>query len=113
MARAALVISASPALCRVRAGFGCAALSGSLVHDEIFYDKKKGFYRKSNNAGGIEGGMTTGGDIIIRAAMKPIATLRKPLSSVDIRTKKPARAAVERSDVCAVPAAAVIGEAVS
>jgi chorismate synthase len=94
-------------------GFGSAALKGSLVHDEIFYDKRKGFYRKSNNAGGIEGGMTTGEDIIIRAAMKPIATLRKPLSSVDIRTKKPVRASVERSDVCAVPAAAVIGEAVS
>ena len=94
-------------------GFGSAALLGSLAHDKIFYNKRKGFYRKSNNAGGIEGGMTTGEDIIIRAAMKPIATLRKPLSSVDIRTKKPARAAVERSDVCAVPAAAVIGEAVS
>jgi chorismate synthase len=93
-------------------GFGAAALRGSLVHDEIFYDNKKGFYRKSNNAGGIEGGMTTGEDIIIRAAMKPISTLRKPLSSIDIRTKKPVKATVERSDVCAVPAAAVIGEAV-
>lgn len=95
------------------AGFGSAALKGSLAHDEIFYDKRKGFYRKSNNAGGIEGGMTTGEDIVIRAAMKPISTLRKPLSSVDIRTKKPVKAAMERSDVCAVPAAAVIGEAVS
>jgi len=94
-------------------GFESAALKGSLVHDEIFYDKRKGFYRKSNNSGGIEGGMTTGGDIIIRAAMKPISTLRKPLSSVDIRTKKRVKAVVERSDVCAVPAAAVIGEAVS
>lgn len=95
------------------AGFRSAASKGSLVHDEIFYDKRKGFYRKSNSAGGIEGGMTTGEDIIIKAAMKPIATLRKPLSSVDIRTKKPVKATVERSDVCAVPAAAVIGEAVS
>ena len=94
-------------------GFGSAALKGSLVHDEIFYDKRKGFYRKSNNSGGIEGGMTTGEDIIIRAAMKPISTLRRPLSSVDIRTKRAVKAAVERSDVCAVPAAAVIGEAVS
>ena len=94
-------------------GFESASLLGSLVHDEIFYDKRKGFYRKTNNAGGIEGGMTTGEDIVIRAAMKPISTLRKPLSSVDIRTKKPVKAAVERSDVCAVPAAAVIGEAVS
>ena len=94
-------------------GFESARLKGSLVHDEIFYDKKIGFYRKTNNAGGIEGGMTTGEDIIIKAAMKPIATLRKPLSSVDIRTKRPVKATVERSDVCAVPAAAVIGEAVS
>lgn len=94
-------------------GFEAAATRGSSVHDEIFYDKKRGFYRKTNNAGGIEGGMTTGEDIIIRAAMKPISTLRKPLSTVDIRTKKPVRATVERSDVCAVPAAAVIGEAVS
>jgi chorismate synthase len=94
-------------------GFKAARLPGSFAHDEIFYDKKKGFYRKSNNAGGIEGGMTTGEDVIVRAAMKPISTLRKPLSSVDIRTKKTVKAAVERSDVCAVPAAAVIGEAVS
>jgi chorismate synthase len=94
-------------------GFESAALKGSLVHDEIFHDKRRGFYRKSNNAGGIEGGMTTGEDIIIKAAMKPISTLRRPLSSVDIRTKRPVKASVERSDVCAVPAAAVIGEAVA
>lgn len=94
-------------------GFEAAVTKGSGVHDEIFYDKKSGFYRKTNNAGGIEGGMTTGEDIVIRAAMKPISTLRKPLATIDIRTKKPIRAAVERSDVCAVPAAAVIGEAVS
>jgi chorismate synthase len=94
-------------------GFGSAALCGSQVHDEIFYDKKRSFYRKTNNAGGIEGGMTTGEDIVIRAAMKPISTLKKPLSTVDIRTKRAVKAAVERSDVCAVPAAAVIGEAVS
>ncbi len=81
-----------------------------MVHDEIFYDKSRGFYRKTNNAGGIEGGMTNGSDIIIKAAMKPIATLRKPLASVNIKTKKVIRAAVERSDVCAVPAAGVIGE---
>jgi chorismate synthase len=95
------------------AGFGAAALEGSLVHDEIFYGKGKRFYRKTNNAGGIEGGMTNGEDIILRAAMKPISTLRKPLWTVDIRNKKAVKAAVERSDVCAVPAAAVIGEAVS
>ena len=94
-------------------GFGSASLKGSLVHDEIFYSKAKGFYRKTNNAGGIEGGMTNGEDIVLRAAMKPISTLKKPLSTVDIRTKRAVKATVERSDVCAVPAAAVIGEAVS
>jgi len=92
------------------AGFDAAEARGSDVHDEIFYDKKKGFYRKTNNAGGIEGGMTTGEDIVIKCAMKPIATLMKPLSSVNIKTKKSVRASVERSDTCAVPAAAVIGE---
>jgi len=94
-------------------GFEAARRFGSDVHDEIFYDKKsKRFYRKTNNAGGIEGGMTNGEEIIIRAAMKPIPTLMKPLSSVDITTKKPFKASIERSDVCAVPAAAVVGEAV-
>lgn len=94
-------------------GFASAAAKGSNVHDEIFYDKRRSFYRKTNNAGGIEGGMTTGEDIVIRAAMKPISTLKAPLSTVDIRTKKRVKATVERSDVCAVPAASVIGEAVS
>ena len=94
-------------------GFETAALAGSKVHDEIFYDKSKGYYRKTNRAGGIEGGMTTGEDIIVRAAMKPISTLVKPLSTVDIRTKRTVKATVERSDVCAVPAASVVGEAVS
>jgi chorismate synthase len=94
-------------------GFEAAKLFGSDVHDEIFYDKKsKRFYRKTNNAGGIEGGMTNGEEIIIRGAMKPIPTLMKPLCSVDITTKKPFKASVERSDVCAVPAAGVVGEAV-
>lgn len=94
-------------------GFEAARQLGSYVHDEIFYDKKsKRFYRKTNNAGGVEGGMTNGEDIIIRAAMKPIPTLMRPLSSVEITTKKPFKASVERSDVCAVPAAAVVGEAV-
>jgi chorismate synthase len=92
------------------AGFGSAGLRGSDMHDEIFYDKKKGFYRSTNNAGGIEGGMTNGEDIIMVAAMKPISTLKKPLSSVSIKTKKPIKATVERSDVCAVPAAGVVGE---
>jgi len=110
----------------VGAGFKAAGLPGSLVHDEIFFmsagkkNKAKGywpqtprFYRKTNNAGGIEGGMSNGEPVVLRASMKPIPTLYKPLRSVDIGTKKPFRAGVERSDVCAVPAAAVIAEAVA
>jgi chorismate synthase len=94
------------------AGIEAAHQRGSMVHDEIFYDKKRGFYRTTNNAGGIEGGITTGEAIVVQAAMKPIATLGSPLASVNIRTKKPVSASVERADVCAVPAAGVIGEAV-
>ena len=92
-------------------GFGAAERPGSEVHDEIFYSAQRGYYRKTNNAGGIEGGMTNGGDIVIRAAMKPIPTLYKPLRSVDTVTEKAFKASVERSDTCAVPAAAVVGEA--
>lgn len=95
------------------AGFGAARKMGSAVHDEIFYEKSKGFFRKTNNAGGIEGGMTNGENIVIRAAMKPISTLKKPAASVNIKTKGVVRATVERSDVCAVPAAGVVGEAVT
>lgn len=93
-------------------GFEAAGRFGSEVMDEIFY-RKSGFYRKTNNAGGIEGGMSNGMPIIISAAMKPIPTLRKPLMSVDIKTKKPFKAAYERSDTCAVPAAAVVAEAMT
>ena len=93
-------------------GFEYAKRRGSEVHDEIFYDKKRGFHRKTNSAGGIEGGMSNGEEIIIQAVMKPIATLKKPLASVNIKTKKAVRAAVERSDVCAVPACGVVAEAV-
>ena len=92
-------------------GFESARRSGSQVHDEIFHSKSRGFFRKTNNAGGIEGGISNGEPLIIRAAMKPIATLYNPLHSVDIITKKPVKAAVERSDICRVPSAAVIGEA--
>lgn len=92
-------------------GFACAAQRGSQVHDEIFYHSQQGYYRQTNHAGGIEGGMSNGQPIIIRCAMKPIPTLSKPLQTVDILTKQPATASVERSDVCAVPAAAVVGEA--
>ena len=92
-------------------GFEAARKFGSKVHDEIFYSDGKGFYRKTNRAGGIEGGMTNGEPIVVRAAMKPIPTLYNPLRSVDIKTKEPFEASIERSDVCAVPAAAVVGEA--
>lgn len=94
-------------------GFGAADLPGSRVMDEIFYGPEKGFYRGTNRAGGIEGGMTNGEPVILRAAMKPIPTLLRPLRSVDLKTREPFAASVERSDVCAVPAACVIGEAVA
>lgn len=98
----------------IGAGFSMADKSGSELMDEIFYDNEnKVFYRKTNNAGGIEGGMTNGMPIVIRAIMKPIPTLKKPLRSIDIVTKEPYEAAYERSDTCAVPAASVIGEAVT
>ncbi len=82
------------------------------MHDEIFWNRKAGFFRKTNKAGGIEGGMSNGEHIVLRAAMKPIPTLMKPLRSVDMATKKPFKASIERSDVCAVPAAGVVAEAV-
>jgi len=91
-------------------GFEAAARRGSQVHDAILYNEERGFYRESNRAGGLEGGMTTGEPIVVRAVMKPIATLYKPLKSVDIDTKEAFSAQVERSDTCAVPAAAVILE---
>lgn len=103
----------------IGAGFEMAEKSGSEVMDEIFYKSSKfkaqssGFYRKTNNAGGIEGGISNGMPIIIRAVMKPIPTLRKPLQSVDIKTKRSSGAAYERSDICAVPAASVVGEAMA
>jgi len=97
----------------IGAGFGVANRPGSLVHDEILWSRKVGFYRKTNMAGGIEGGMSNGENIVLRAAMKPIPTLMKPLRSVDVLSKKPFKASVERSDVCAVPAASVVAEAVA
>ncbi|RPF49209.1 chorismate synthase [Thermodesulfitimonas autotrophica] len=93
-------------------GFRAASLPGSAVQDEIFYAPGRGFYRERNNAGGLEGGVTNGEPIVIRAAMKPIPTLRRPLKSIDIFTKERVEAAYERSDICAVPAACVIAEAV-
>jgi len=93
-------------------GFECADLPGSKVHDEIYYSKEKGYFRKTNNAGGIEGGMTNGQPIVLRAAIKPIASLTKPLKSVDIATKKSVEASIERSDISAVEPAVVVAEAV-
>ncbi|MBI5846427.1 MAG: chorismate synthase [Nitrospirae bacterium] len=100
----------------IGSGFAMGGLPGSEVMDEIYYRKSTDpevmpFFRKTNHAGGIEGGMTNGMPVTLTAAMKPIPTLRKPLASVDIVTKRPLAAAYERSDVCAVPAAAVVGEA--
>jgi chorismate synthase len=95
----------------VGAGFGAANKPGSQVHDEIFWNKKEGFYHKTNMAGGIEGGTSNGETISLRAAMKPIPTLYKPLRSVDMLNKSPFKASIERSDICAVPAAGVVGEA--
>ena len=86
---------------------------GSKVHDEVFYNKTKGIYRKTNNAGGIEGGVSNGENIIVRGYMKPISTLMKGLNTIDISTKEAVKAATERSDVCAVPAAGVVGEAMA
>lgn len=91
-------------------GFDVARRAGSCVHDEIIWDKETGYSRTTNNAGGIEGGMSNGLPIVIKAAMKPIPTLMKPLKSVDIETKEVFKADIERSDVCAVPAAAVVSE---
>jgi chorismate synthase len=93
-------------------GFESARKFGSEVHDEIFYEQKTGFVRGSNNAGGLEGGITNGQPIVLRTAMKPIATLYSPKKSVDIQTKEPLEATIERSDICTVPAAGVVGEAV-
>lgn len=110
LARALMAIPAVKGV-EIGLGFSVAGLAGSNVHDEIFYNKEKGFYHKTNHAGGLEGGITNGEPIILRAAVKPIASLKKPLRSVDLITKKACQALVERSDVCAVEPAAVIGEA--
>src|SRR5207245_9756720 len=92
-------------------GIEVAGLPGSQAYDEIFYDDERGYYRETNRAGGLEGGMTTGAPVIVRASMKPLPTLTKPLRSVDIATHAPAEALRERTDSCTVPAAGVVGEA--
>ncbi|MFH1783247.1 MAG: chorismate synthase [Candidatus Omnitrophota bacterium] len=104
-----------PAIKGVEIGEGISSAEklGSKVHDEIFYSKDKGIFRKTNNAGGIEGGISNGEDIIVRGFMKPISTLMKGLNTIDILSKKSDKAATERSDVCAVPSAGVIAENVA
>jgi len=91
-------------------GFELASKRGSAAHDEILRDER-GLYRETNRAGGIEGGVSNGGEIVVRAAMKPLPTLMKPLASVDLHTSEPAQALVERSDTAAVEALAVVAEA--
>ncbi len=102
-----------PAIKGVQAGeaFEIAKAFGSQAHDEIFFEQGGGFFRKTNRAAGLEGGITNGEEIRIRAAMKPLSTLMKPLHSVDVKSKQEEEAVVERSDVCSVPAAGVVGEA--
>jgi chorismate synthase len=95
----------------IGAGFEIAGLPGSKAHDEIFYSERRGYYRETNRAGGLEGGMTTGEPLVVRGAMKPLPTLTKPLRSIDISTHAPAQALRERTDSCTVPAAAVVAEA--
>lgn len=111
-ARLAMALMSIQAIKGVEVGIGfeAARRPGSLVHDEISYNG--GYFRDTNNAGGIEGGMSNGEAIVLRAAMKPIPTLYKPLKSVDMRTHETFEATVERSDICAVPAALVVAEAV-
>jgi len=95
----------------IGAGVTAASSAGSVVHDEIGYDGSTGFTRSRNNAGGIEGGVSNGENIVVRGYLKPISTLRRPLQSVDFASREPVKAAYERSDVCVVPAAGVAAEA--
>lgn len=112
LAMAAMSIQAMKGV-EVGMGFEAARRFGSEVHDDIYYTAEdRQFIRKTNNAGGLEGGITNGEPIVIRVAMKPISTLYSPKNSVDIETKEPFEATIERSDICTVPAAGVVGEAV-
>jgi chorismate synthase len=111
--RLAHAVMSIPAIKGVEIGDGyrLAERGGSEAHDEILYHEERGFYRETNHAGGLEGGVTNGQPLVVRAAMKPIPTLMHPLRSVDVTTKQAVSASAERSDVCAVPAAAVVVEA--
>lgn len=111
-ARLAMALMSIPAIKAVEIGlgFGSAVQYGSEVHDAIHYSRSKGYYRPTNNAGGIEAGVSNGQDIVLRLGMKPISTLGNPLDSIDIKTKKPHKAQVERYDTCAVYSASVVSE---
>jgi chorismate synthase len=112
LAMAAMSIQAMKGV-EIGMGFESARRFGSEVHDDIYFDEKtRAFVRQTNNAGGMEGGISNGQPIVVRVGMKPIATLYSPKNSVDIKTKEPFEATVERSDICTVPAAGVVGEAV-
>lgn len=110
LAQAVMSIPAVKAV-EVGAGVEAAGLKGSEMHDEIFAGKNKEVYRQTNNAGGIEGGMTNGETLVVKGTMKPIPTMRKAMATIDIKDMSPALAHFERSDVCAVPACAVVAEA--
>ena len=112
LAQAMMAIQAIKGV-EIGAGFQCGELPGSQIHDEMFMDGEQNVYRKTNRAGGLEGGMSNGEEIVVRACMKPIPTLMKPLHSVDIASGQPVLACKERSDVCAVSAASVVGEAMA
>ena len=111
--RIAQAVMSIPAIKAVEVGAGtdAAHLKGSQMHDEIFVNKDKTVYRQTNNAGGIEGGMTNGETLVIKGTMKPIPTMKKSLATVDLKDLKPANAHFERSDVCAVPACSIVAEA--
>jgi chorismate synthase len=115
LAQAVMSLQAVKAV-EIGAGIAAAASRGSEVHDEIGYSRRakqrpSKFTRMRNNAGGLEGGVSNGEDVIVRGYLKPISTLRRPLRSVDLTTRKPVKASYERSDVCVVPAAGVAAEA--
>jgi chorismate synthase len=110
LAQALMSIQAVKAV-SVGAGFEAGRVPGTRFHDEILYDDARGLHRGSNQAGGLEGGVTNGEELRARAVIKPIPTLLMPLRSIDMRTKEPVNASVERSDTCVVPAGAVVGEA--
>lgn len=111
LAMAAMSIQAMKGV-EIGMGFEAARRFGSEVHDDIYYEQDgKRFTRKTNNAGGLEGGITNGEDVVVRGYLKPISTLRRPLETADLVTKEAVKAAYERSDICVVPAAGVAGEA--